>query len=138
MRLETLHAEMMVDLGLMILTNALAQWVAYGAAATAPRVSTFALLMIGFALARRYGTRVWFEAWSRRWWRTQPRWHSALEVGTDTVIGLGMAVGLQLLIYGQATSVQYAGGVTLVCYGVLPVRRYVLRRIMERWEGCMW
>lgn len=127
-----IRCELAVDLVLMVAMNLLAQLVFYGAAATSGRVSAFAVLMIGLAQARRWCTRTGFRVWAARRWRSQPRWHSALEVSADTVIGWMIAVGLQVVIYQGDTSIAYANGVTMGCYGLTWTRRYVLRRVFER------
>ena len=79
---------------------------------------------------RRFGTRRFFEALTPVGMR-QSRSHSALEVVSDTVLGFGLAVVLQRLIYGDAATLWRAGGLTFGLYGLAIVRRYILRRLFD-------
>jgi hypothetical protein len=47
------------------------------------------------------------------------------------VLGFGIAVVLQMLIYGDAATLWRAGGLTFGLYVLAIVRRYILRRIFD-------
>ena len=79
---------------------------------------------------RRFGTRRFFEALTPAGMR-QSRIHSAVEVVSDTVLGFGIAVVLQMLIYGDAATLWRAGGLTFGLYVLAIVRRYILRRLFD-------
>jgi len=125
--------EVGIDFGLSFLMNIGAQILVYGALATAGRSLSVAALVLGLALPRRYTTRRVFntllplEA-------EQPRWHSWAEVGVDTVLGLCVAIVLQWIFYGPAATWAKAGGLTAVVYAITMCRRYIMRRIFERWS----
>jgi hypothetical protein len=46
-------------------------------------------------------------------------------------LGFGIAVVLQMLIYGAAATLWRAGGLTFGLYVLAIVRRYILRRIFD-------
>lgn len=124
--------EVGIDFGLSLLVNIAAQILFYGALATAGRSLSVAALVLGLALPRRYTIRRLFNALLPRDIR-QPRWHSWLEVGVDTVIGFCVAMVLQWIFYGPAVTWAKAGGFTAGVYALTMCRRYMLRRIFERW-----
>jgi len=47
----------------------------------------------------------------------------------DTGLGYGVAVALQMLVYGETATLLRASSLTFVIYGLTMVRRYILRRI---------
>ena len=77
---------------------------------------------------RRFATRRFFEALVPFGTR-QPPWQSVVEAIVDTGLGFGVAVALQMLIYGETATLLHASGLTFVIYGLTMVRRYILRRI---------
>ena len=125
--------EVGIDVGFSLIVNIGAQLLVYGVHATAGRSLLFAALVLGFAIPRRYTTRRLFNAWPANG-APQTRRHSWLEVGMDTMIGLGIAFALQWLIYGAAATWAKAGGLTIVLYVVTLGRRYLLRRLFESWS----
>jgi hypothetical protein len=52
----------------------------------------------------------------------------------DTVLGFGVAIVSQWIFYGSAATWAKAGGLTAVVYAITMCRRYILRRIFERWS----
>jgi hypothetical protein len=52
-----------------------------------------------------------------------------MESVVDTSLGYGVAVALQMLIYGEAATFLRASSLTFVIYGLTMVRRYILRRL---------
>jgi len=119
--------EVFVDFVFSVLVNIGAQLLFYRALATAGRVTLFAALVLGLALARRFATRRFFEALVPVGTR-QPHWQSVVESVMDTALGFGVAVALQVLIYGEMATLLRASGLTSVIYGLTIVRRYLLRR----------
>jgi hypothetical protein len=117
-----------------LVVNLVAQLCFYGALATAGRSLTFAALVLGLAVPRRYAIRRLFNTWAVPGLR-QARWQSWLEVGVDTVVAIGMALVLQRLCYGAAATWTIAGGVTGVLYAITMGRRYALRRLFETWNA---
>jgi hypothetical protein len=126
--------EVGADLGVSLVVNLVAQLCFYGALATAGRSLTFAALVLGLAVPRRYVIRRLFNTWAAPGLR-QTRWQSWLEVGGDTVVAMGMALVLQRLCYGAAATLTTAGGVTGVLYAITMGRRYALRRVFETWNA---
>lgn len=127
------RVEVSIDFVLSVLVNISAQILFYGALATAGRSLSVAVLVLGLAIPRRYATRRLFNA--RVFPDTrQPRWHSWLEVGVDTLLGLGMAIVLQWIFYGPAATWTKAGGLTGIVYTITMCRRYVLRRLFVMWS----
>ena len=124
--------EVGADFGVSLLVNLVAQVLFYGTLATAGRSLTFAALVLGLAVPRRYAIRRLFNAFVAPGAR-QSRWQSWLEVCSDTVVALVMAIILQRLCYGAAATLTTAGGVTVVLYALTLGRRYALRRIFETW-----
>ncbi len=122
--------EAFVDFLFSILMNVGGQRLLYGTVATVGRITFFSSIFLAAVFLRRLGTRRVFEALTPAGTR-QSRLQSALEVVSDTVLGLGIAVVLQLLIYGDATTVWRAGGLTFGLYVVAIIRRYMLRRIFD-------
>lgn len=120
--------EVLVDFAFSMLMNIGGQLVFYHAAATARRVTLFAVLVLGLAFARRFATRRFFEALVPLGTR-QPHWQSVVESIVDTGLGFGVGVALQMLIYGETATLLHASGLTFVIYGLTMVRRYILRRI---------
>jgi len=120
--------EVLVDFAFSLLINIGGQLVFYRAVATAGRVTLFAALVLGLAFARRFATRRFFEALVPLGTR-QPPWQSVVESIVDTGLGFGVAVALQMLIYGETATLLHASGLTFVIYGLTMVRRYILRRI---------
>jgi hypothetical protein len=125
--------EVGIDVGFSLLVNLGAQLLVYGALATAGRSLMFVSLLLGLAIPRRYATRRMFEAYFTTG-PSQTRWQSWLEVGTDTVCGLGIAMVLQWMVYGPAATWAKAGGLTVVIYIITLGRRYLLRRLFARWS----
>jgi TRAP-type C4-dicarboxylate transport system permease large subunit len=126
--------EVGADFGVSLLVNLVAQGLFYGALATAGRSLTFAALVLGLAVPRRYAIRRLFNALVAPGAR-QSRWQSWLEVCSDTVVALVMAIILQRLCYGAAATLTKAGGVTVVLYAITLGRRYTLRRVFETWNA---
>jgi hypothetical protein len=120
--------EVLVDFAFSMLMNIGGQLVFYHAMATAGRVTLFAALVLGLAFARRFATRRFFEALVPLGTR-QAHWQSVVESIVDTGLGYGVAVALQILIYGESATLLRASGLTFVIYGLTMVRRYILRRI---------
>jgi len=120
--------EVLVDFAFSMLINIGGQLLFYRALATAGRVTLFAALVLGLAFARRFATRRFFEALVPLGTR-QPPWQSVVESIVDTGLGFGVAVALQMLIYGETATLLHASGLTFVIYGLTMVRRYILRRI---------
>jgi len=120
--------EVLVDFAFSMLINIGGQLIFYRALATAGRVTLFAALVLGLAFARRFATRRFFEALVPFGTR-QPPWQSVVEAIVDTGLGFGVAVALQMLIYGETATLLHASGLTFVIYGLTMVRRYILRRI---------
>ena len=120
--------EVLVDFAFSMLINIGGQLIFYRALATAGRVTLFAALVLGLAFVRRFATRRFFEALVPFGTR-QPPWQSVVESIVDTGLGFGVAVALQMLIYGETATLLHASGLTFVIYGLTMVRRYILRRI---------
>jgi hypothetical protein len=126
--------EVGADFGVSLVINLAGQLLFYGALATAERSLSFAALVLGLAVPRRYATRRLFNACVAPGKR-QPRWQSWLEVSVDTVLAIFVAILLQRLFYGAAATWVKAGGLTGVLYAVTMGRRYVLRRLFETWHA---
>jgi TRAP-type C4-dicarboxylate transport system permease large subunit len=126
--------EVGADFGVSLVVNLMAQLGFYGALATAGRSLTLAALVLGLAVPRRYVLRRLFNATVAPGAR-QSRWHSWLEVCSDTVVAIIMAIVLQRLCYGAAATLTKAGGVTVVLYSITLGRRYALRRVFEAWNA---
>jgi len=116
------------------MVNLVAQLLFYGALATAGRSLTLAALVLGLAVPRRYAIRRLFNALVAPGTR-QSRRHSWLEVCSDTVVAIIMAIVLQRLCYGAAATLTKAGGLTVVLYSITLGRRYALRRVFEAWNA---
>jgi len=125
--------EVGADFGVSLVVNLMAQLLFYGALATAGRSLTFAALVLGLAVPRRYAIRRLFNALVAAGAR-QSRWQSWLEVCSDTAVAIAMAIILQRLCYGTAATLTKAGGVTVVLYALTMGRRYALRRVFEAWN----
>ena len=135
--MQTCHRsrlEVGADFGVSLVVNLVAQLFFYGALATAGRSLTFAALVLGLAVPRRYALRRLFNALVAPGAR-QSRWQSWLEVCSDTVVAIIMAIILQRLCYGAAATLTKAGGVTVVLYAITIGRRYALRRVFETWNA---
>ena len=126
--------EVGADFGVSLMVNLVAQLLFYGALATAGRSLTLAALVLGLAVPRRYAIRRLFNALVAPGAR-QSRWQSWLEICSDTIVALVMAIILQRLCYGAAATLTKAGGVTVVLYSITLGRRYVLRRVFEAWNA---
>jgi hypothetical protein len=126
--------EVGADFGVSLLINLVTQLLFYGALATAGRSLTFAALLLGLAVPRRYAIRRLFNALLAPGTR-QSRGQSWCEVAVDTVLAIGVAILLQRLFYGAAATWEKAGGVTVVLYVITMGRRYALRRIFETWQA---
>ncbi len=126
--------EVGIDVGLSLLVNIGVQVGFYGALATAGRSLAVAALVLTLAVPRRYGLRRLFNARLPAGAR-QPSWHAWVEVGADTVLGLLVAIGVQWVFYGPAATWAKAGGLTGVVYAITMCRRYLLRRLFERWSA---
>jgi len=126
--------EVGADFGVSLVVNLVAQMLFYGALATAGRSLTFAALVLGLAVPRRYAIRRLFNAIVAPGTR-QSRWQSWVEVCSDTAVAIVMAIVLQRLCYGTAATLTKAGGVTVVLYAITIGRRYALRRVFETWNA---
>lgn len=124
--------EVATDLLCSLGINIGAQLLFYPALATTGRVTLFASLVLALATLRRFVIRRFFEARVSPG-RRQPHWQSMVEAATDTVLGWVIAVGLQMLLYGEAATLLRASGLTLSVYGFAIVRRYLLRRVFAAW-----
>ena len=120
--------EAFVDLLFSILVNVGGQRFIYGTTATVGRITFFSSIFLTMVFLRRFGTRRFFEALTPMGTR-QSRLYSVLEVVSDTVLGFGIAIVLQILIYGPAATVWRASALTLGLYVLTIIRRYILRRI---------
>src|SRR5262245_38267959 len=96
------------------------------------RVTFFSGIFLPLTFGRRWCIRRLFEGWTPRG-RQQPRWGSALEAVSDTVLGFGMAVVLQLLIYSKVATILRASSLTIGLYLLTMLRRYVIRRLFVAW-----
>src|ERR1043166_10256934 len=101
--------EVGADFGVSLLVNLVAQMLFYGALVTAGRSLTFAALVLGLAVPRRYAIRRLFNAFVAPGTR-QSRWQSWLEVGADTAVAIVMAIVLQRLCYGAAANLKKKEG----------------------------
>jgi hypothetical protein len=124
--------EVALDHVVSILINVGGQLVFYPAQATLARVTFFSGVFLPLAFGRRWCIRRLFEGWTPRG-RSQPRWLSALEVISDTVLAFGMAVVLQLLIYSESATILRASGLTVGLYLLTMLRRYMIRRLFVAW-----
>ena len=126
--------EVGADFGVSLVVNLMAQLGFYGALATAGRSLTFAALVLGLAVPRRYVLRRLFNAAVAPGAR-QSLWQSWLEVLTDIAVALVIAIVLQRLCYGAAATLTNVGGMTLALYAMTLGRRYALRRAFEAWHA---
>ena len=126
--------EVGADFGLSLCVNLVAQMLFYGALATAGRSLTFAALVLGLAVPRRYIIRRLCNTLIAPGVR-QSRWQSWLEVIVDTVLAIVVAIMLQRLCYGAAATLTKAGGLTVALYAITMGRRYALRRVFEAWNA---
>src|SRR2546429_2291210 len=134
--MQTCHQsrlEVGTDFGVSLCVNLVTQLLFYGALATAGRSLTFAALVLGLAVPRRYAIRRLFNALVTPGTR-QSRRQSWVEVGVDTVLAIVVAFLLQRLLYSAAATWTTAGGVTVALYTITMGRRYALRRIFEAWN----
>jgi hypothetical protein len=125
--------EVSIDYVFSVLVNIGGQMLVYGQHATAGRVLFLALPILLSAYPRRFATRRLFNALLSGGVQ-QPRWHSVLEVVSDTVLGLLIAIALQVLIYRSAATMVRAGGLTALIYAVTLLRRYILRRVFVHFD----
>jgi hypothetical protein len=126
--------EVGADFGVSLLINLVTQLLFYGPLATAGRSLTFAGLLLGLAVPRRYAIRRLFNTLLTPGTR-QSRGQSWCEVGVDTVLAIGVAILLQRLFYGTAATWGKAGGMTVALYAITMGRRYALRRVFETWQA---
>jgi hypothetical protein len=126
--------EISLDFTISIVVNLGGQRLMYGTLASAEVAATFTSVFLPLAYLRRLGTRLFFQ-WLGTQWTSQPRWLSALEVVSDTLLALGMAYGLQVYWYGTAATLERAGSFTVALYAFTMLRRYVFRRIFASLEG---
>jgi hypothetical protein len=126
--------EVSIDYVFSVLVNIGGQMLVYGQHATAKRMLFLALPILLSIYPRRFATRRLFNALLPEGVQ-QPRWHSVLEVVSDTVLGFLLAIALQELIYRAAATLERAGGLTALLYVVALLRRYILRRIFVRLDG---
>src|SRR6266849_10175442 len=91
--------EVGADFGVSLVVNLVAQGLFYGALATAGRSLTFAALLLGLAVPRRYALRRLCNTLVAPGAR-QSRGQSWCEVGVDTVLAIVVAILLQRLFYG--------------------------------------
>ena len=124
--------EVSIDYVVSLLVNIVGQLLFYPAQATMARVTFFTGIFLPLAFGRRWCVRRLFERWTP-WAHQQPRWLSALEAVSDTVLGFGMAVVLQLLIYSEVATVLRASSLTVGLYLLAMLRRYVIRRLFIAW-----
>jgi hypothetical protein len=120
--------EVSVDYVFSILINIGGQLLFYPVLATTGRVTVFAGTLLGLAFVRRLLTRRLFEAFVAPG-MPQPHWQSVLESVGDTLLGFGVAVILQKLVYGDAATLLRAGGLTFGIYTLTMLRRYLIRRV---------
>jgi hypothetical protein len=120
--------EVSIDYMFSLLVNIGGQMLVYGKHATIERIMFLALPILLSVYPRRFATRRLFNALLPEGVR-QPRWHSVVEVVSDTVLGFLIAISLQVFIYGAAATMARAGGLTAFIYAVALLRRYILRRI---------
>jgi hypothetical protein len=123
--------EVSIDYAFSLLVNIAAQMLVYGKHATTERIMFLALPILLSIYPRRFATRRLFNALLPEGVQ-QPRWHSVLEVVSDTVLGFLIAIALQEFIYKAAATLERAGGLTALLYVVALLRRYILRRIFVR------
>jgi hypothetical protein len=123
--------EVSIDYVFSLLVNIGGQMLVYGKHATTERIMFLALPILLSVYPRRFATRRLFNTLLPEGVR-QPRWHSVVEVVSDTVLGFLIAIALQVLIYGAAATMARAGGLTAFIYAVAILRRYILRRIFVR------
>ncbi len=128
------RVEVGADFLVSLLVNLVGQCLAYGALATVGRGLGFAAIILGISIPRRYMTRRFFNTFVTPGTR-QPRWQSWLEIITDTVIALLIAIVLQRVFYGAAATWAKAGSLTVGLYAFTMTRRYALRRFFETWNG---
>ena len=126
--------EVGADFGVSLLINLVTQFLFYGALATTGRSLTFAALVLGLAVPRRYAIRRLCNAFIAPGAR-QSRGQSWFEVGVDTVLAILIAILLQRLCYGAAATLATAGGLTIALYAITLGRRYALRRVFETWNA---
>jgi len=126
--------EVGADFGVSLLINLVTQFLFYGALATTGRSLTFAALVLGLAVPRRYAIRRLCNAFIAPGAR-QSRGQSWFEVGVDTVLAILIAILLQRLCYGSAATWTKASGVTVALYAITMGRRYALRRLFETWNA---
>jgi hypothetical protein len=119
--------EVTVDYLFSVVMNIGGQLLFYPTLATTRRVTIFAVTLLGLAFLRRLLTRRLFEAFVPPG-VPQPQWQSVLEAVGDTLVGFGIAVIVQKLVYGDAATLLRAGGFTFGIYGLTMLRRYLLRR----------
>ena len=134
--MQTYHQsrlEIGADFGVSLCVNLVTQVLFYGALATPERSLTFAVLVLGLAVPRRYAIRRLFDALVRPGTR-QSRWQSLVEIVVDTVLAIVMAFLLQRLLYSAAATWTTAGGMTIGLYTLTMGRRYALRRFFEAWN----
>jgi hypothetical protein len=127
------HLEIGADFGVSLCVNLVTQMLFYGTLATTGRSLTFAALVLGLAVPRRYAIRRLFNALVTPGIR-QSRRQSWVEVGVDTVLAIVIAFLLQCLCYSAAATWTTAGGLTVVLYSMTMGRRYALRRAFEAWN----
>jgi hypothetical protein len=125
--------EVSIDYVFSLLVNIGSQVVVYGKHATAARITFLALPILLSVYPRRFATRRLFNALLPEGVR-QPRWHSVLEVVSDTALGFLIAIALQVFIYGPTATLARAGGLTAFVYMVALLRRYMLRRIFVSFD----
>jgi hypothetical protein len=125
--------EVSIDYVFSLLVNIGGQMLVYGRHATAGRMTLLALPILLSVYPRRFATRRLFNALLPEGVR-QPRWHSVLEVLSDTALGFLIAIALQVIIYGSAATLVRAGGLTALIYAVALLRRYILRRIFVSFD----
>jgi hypothetical protein len=125
--------EVSIDYFFSLLVNIGGQILVYGKHATTGRMMFLALPILLSVYPRRFATRRLFNALLSEGVR-QPRWHSILEVMSDTVLGFLIAIALQVIIYGSTATLARAGGLTALIYVVALLRRYMLRRIFVSFD----
>ena len=133
--MQTYHhsrLEIGADFSVSLCVNLVTQMLFYGALATAGRSLTFAALVLGLAVPRRYAIRRLFNALVtpehdshavNRGWKSVsiPYWR------------LSWPSCCRRLLYSAATWTT-AGGLTVVLYTITMGRRYALRRVFEAWH----
>ena len=123
--------EAITDGILSIIVNMLGQMLVYGPAATGGKITSFACIFFALVYARRWCTRRIFERLVAPGTK-QSRTQSLIEVGTDTVVGILVALVMQHLMYRDAATAGRATLLVVGLYALTMLRRYLLRRLFVK------